>query len=425
MKTAGLKKFLHHNLEIILLSLIPSTLYFKENVNAYFLLAFLFYWLYQRKYRNIDQSLLKGLRLYLLFAVLYITGICVGNLFTSDIASATNFLFKQLTLLAFPVVLSHIQWTEKNKQIFNGIFVGATVVFLTYLWFQVILRIVDTGSLYMVDPLHPTWKYYHFTSGRLSPEVHPTFLSLYLTYCLFYLGSQVGKTGTFLRKAVLYMVMLLFLINLLLLSSRGALLSLLLVFVGHELIKAVLDKSKASLARLFLTGLVVVLIFSGTSVFKRISKISNYFDRPLVEIANIDNSSGNRAQIYLIAGKIIEDNFWLGIGSKNWGTSSKEYYNRYFREDFDYNIDSLNTHNQFLNSWVSWGFFGLIFLGGVVLCPIYISYRAGNAEDCKFLFFFLFVLLTENILDRHRGIIFFSLISSYIMIHAFGRSSDG
>lgn len=418
MTTSSLTYFVRQNLEIILLSMIPATLFLKENVNSYFLLLYLLYWLYKGRYKNIDRSVLRRLRLYFVFVALYIAAICIGNLFSSDIRSANNFLIKQLTLLAFPVLLSHIRWTEKNKKTFNEIFLGATLVFLTLIWLKVIYNIIDAGSLYTLDPAHPTWKYYFFTSGRLSPQVHPTFLSIYIIYCIFYVESRIKRANSLQEKIIHYGLISLFVINLLLLSSRGALLSLLIVFVGYEVIKLITQKDKSAMAKLALMGLGVVLVFSNTSIFSRISKVSNMYDKPLAEIANIHNSIGNRAQIYMISGKIIEENFWLGIGSQNWAAASKEYYDRYFRERFEYDVDTLNTHNQYLNSWVSWGIGGVLLLGCIVFFPIHLSYKSGNIELCKFSIFFLLVLLTENVLDRHRGIIFFSCISSYIILQA-------
>ena len=111
---------------------------------------------------------------------------------------------------------------------------------------------------------------------------------------------------------------------------------------------------------------------------------------------------------------MVKDNFWAGIGTKNWPHMNKEYYLKNYSEDFEYAIETLNTHNQYLNALVSWGIIGLLFFVSIMVFQIYYA-QSYKIDDGMLLFwcFMACLLMTENIINRHRGIIFFSLISAF------------
>ncbi|MHA7829956.1 MAG: O-antigen ligase family protein [Flagellimonas sp.] len=323
---------------------------------------------------------------------------------------ALDLLLKQATILVFPIILNHRDLEQKNLNTVNSVFFYGIFIYICYLYFVVFLKFIELGRWYELDPVHPTWKYYFYTTGRLSPDIHPTFLSMFIVYCINGQWKRIKNVKFGLRKAFYYFIMIVLIITTLLLSSRGALLSLFMVFVLYQITRIFKGQSKG-IIYLAIIILIGAGIYSNTGTFNRVSKLKNVHGKSLVEIANISNSTGKRVQIYLIAKDVVKDNFWTGIGTKNWQLVNRHYYNINHSDDFEYFIDTLNTHNQYLNALVCWGVIGLLLFIIIVVLNIYF----GKTDVSVFLFwcFMAILLFTENILNRHRGVVFFSIVSAF------------
>lgn len=402
------------NIEIVLVGLIFATLILKENINSIFLLAYIFFWLKEKKYNELKEVSLKRFKYYLLFVGSYFLIIFIGIFNSTLYEESTNFLLKQLTILLVPILLINIKWTANKRILLNKIFLLASFLFVLSLYINVIIEYFEIGSFYITDPLHPSWKYYLFTSGRLSPEVHPTYLSVYLVYNIIFIFFMLKKKSKLRVKLIYFLFLILFGMTLIFLSSRGVLLSFFIVFAFYEFYRLIVKKNIYSLIFISILSFLLATVFFGSSqILKRSNKLKKVFNKDYIEIANYNNSLGDRMQINLIAFHTVQNHFWFGIGTKNWEILNKDYYEEYFRNDFEYKIQNLNTHNQYLNSLVSWGIVGLISFLGIIFFQLYFSSKLKNKSLFVFWAFFSIVLLTENMLDRHRGVMFFSVLSGY------------
>lgn len=109
---------------------------------------------------------------------------------------------------------------------------------------------------------------------------------------------------------------------------------------------------------------------------------------------------------------IIEDNIITGVGTGDVKDELQELnYKKGYTGVAEYD---LNSHNQFLNSWIALGLFGFLSLLGVFIV-LFLPYYGENILFVRFLSLSLFLtLMTESFLEVQAGIIPFAFIVSTI-----------
>lgn len=394
------------------MTLVFGTLFIKESLNSITLITYLVFWIVTKKYRRFKIADLRPIGQYLIILIVYLIWIFYRNFESLEWHKATDLLVKQGSLVLFPIILHYSDVRKNEKKILDTIFFYIVFIFCCYLYLNVFLKYLEIGAWYVTDPEHPTWKYPLYSSGRLSPYVHPTFLSMFIVYGIYSYYPTFRSKGKFIGKVVDLFIFISLTITLVLLSSRGVLFSLFILFCLFQ-VRAAIRGKYLGLVYLLFVLLGFCFLFSTYGPFKRISKLRNIVKMDIYEIANTQNSTGKRVQTYLVAMEMIKDNFWLGIGTKNWQKLNKNYYSRNYKSDFEYGIDTLNTHNQYLNALVSWGFIGLILFILIFSYQIYFSSFLDNGTLLFLWGFISILLLTENIMNRHLGIIFLALVSGF------------
>lgn len=132
----------------------------------------------------------------------------------------------------------------------------------------------------------------------------------------------------------------------------------------------------------------------------------------------VENSTNSRLIIWRAAFSLIKENFWTGVG---FGYVTDELVKTYAENDFKKGqLKRYNTHNQYLQVWLAYGFFGFIifFLG---FCLFYVS-AIKNEDDIYLIFLLLssLVFLTETFLSSQSGVVFFAFFNS--LLFAFNKS---
>ena len=160
---------------------------------------------------------------------------------------------------------------------------------------------------------------------------------------------------------------------------------------------------------LVLSILVLLLVVSVFPISKRFSDLFNTSFSENTEVS-ATSSTSIRIAIYKCAiGDVVEAGLF-GFGA---GDVQEKLCECYEETSNILSIGKYNTHNQFLNIWLSYGIIGLL----LFLYFLYINFRlAFLQKDITFLsilIVLLMALLTENILNRQNGILFFGLLINY------------
>jgi O-antigen ligase len=248
---------------------------------------------------------------------------------------------------------------------------------------------------------------YRIAFERLT-QIHPTYFGMYVCFAIAILwvyGAHFFKHRLWLS----IVIQLLLLIALLLLMPKAAILALCLLFVYAMLFLFKTSRSK----KIYLS----LLLICGLSLFyraipvahQRIDEVFFFAENNSPDVIN--NSMNMRRLIFQEDLSLLKKNWLLGLGP----IQLQEQLNLFFYLSSFYAgqaLGSYNTHNEYLNQWLSFGLIGaLLFI--FVLCKHY--RKAFTTKNTLYLFLLIILsvtFFTENVLSRQHGVVFFSLFTS-------------
>jgi O-antigen ligase len=121
--------------------------------------------------------------------------------------------------------------------------------------------------------------------------------------------------------------------------------------------------------------------------------------------------------------------FTIEAGQQSWlfgtGTGDDEdalldtYKKNNFKEGY---IPRFNAHNQFLQTWLGLGIIGLIILILNLFIPLFLAFKERNLYYCIFLILIISFCLTESVLCRQHGVVFYSFFNSLFAFHSLKKN---
>jgi len=110
-----------------------------------------------------------------------------------------------------------------------------------------------------------------------------------------------------------------------------------------------------------------------------------------------------------------QNNLLMGFGT---GDSQDVYNQAYISANLPWaETDSFNIHNMYLESLFSMGLIGAVILILILFGSLYIGFVSKNKPYLIFLTIFMFAGLTESLLNRQYGIIFFLFVNFIFYYH--------
>lgn len=320
----------------------------------------------------------------------------IGLLSSSNLGFATMDLGMKSTFVLFPLYFTLVRPKLDLTKLFQFFFYGC----LFSLMFYGCVGLVS----YFHDGLFPMGSAFSFW-------MHRGYYVTYLVLAFTFLFTEV------IREQKLTLIN----IGVLLLLISGTFfteskMGILIILVNAFLLFFYFLKGKIGWLKSSFT-LVIICLLTLFIVSKMLSG-NNRFSGALynlkIERINITSTESTTARILMweTAFDLIRDNIILGVGT---GDVKDELQKLNYEKGYIGVADSnLNAHNQFLNSWVALGIFGLISLLGVFV-TLCITKEFDNMLFVRFLSFsLLFVFLTESFLEVQAGIIPFAFLVSSI-----------
>jgi O-antigen ligase len=330
-------------------------------------------------------------------------------LYSDDWKAGIFVLDKKFPLFILPIVLGTIPKLERKQ--FEGLmFVGIGSVLAAFIFclLAAVYRHVAgiPGGFFWRDLTDPLEQY------------HPGYLSLYINFLIAWLGiflfekwSTLGLklkilTGCAIGCLYIFLILLSSKIQLL----NVALIALYLVFRFVSLLK---------LKWVVLSGVIVILV-SGLLIrskyvwerFAHISTLDYQLDAPVETF----NELTIRFALVECSWEVISTNYLFGVGA---GDVDHELEKVYYKYDYKFGyLDKQNPHNEYLSQWLATGLIGLLaFLLTIVIPGI----KAVKGKEPAYTIFLLLLVVTflfESVLERQKGIVFFSLFNSLYLFHA-------
>ena len=128
-------------------------------------------------------------------------------------------------------------------------------------------------------------------------------------------------------------------------------------------------------------------------------------------------STSTRIQVWSTTWNLIQKQPLLGTGT---GDVKDELIKSYRASGFNFAADhQFNAHNQFLQSWLALGIFGLFLLASLFIIPIVSFWRKKELLMIIFLVVSYFNLLVESMLEKQDGVVFFALFYSLFLLIPF------
>jgi O-antigen ligase len=322
--------------------------------------------------------------------ILYLLVLVMGLINSIDLETGFRVLETSFSLLALLIILNRIDVYERIvHKIFLSFMVGVLTACIICL-VAALIKYNETGS-------GQVFFYYQLTEVIRS---HPTYLAYYLiasiTYLIYFTYYDIEKA----RKAVWIPVSIFFFLMLMLTGGRTSYISLLMVF-SFFILKFILEEGTKEKKTVFLLVVILLVSLLGISSInyfrKEFSGQNDYWERISLWKSAIDANP----------------NILIGVGTGDYKTVLNAYYQSHQLAKFA--IDSVNSHNQFIQIYFSNGLLGLVSLLILMGRPLYLSTRIQNTLGILLMFPFLTYGITEVFLGRYQGVVFFALIHQLII----------
>ena len=350
--------------------------------------------------------------LFLLFYFCYLIGI----IFTSDINAGVFELEKKLSFVIFPLLLS-----LKFKKIWS--------LNLSYIGFisGTFLITLYGISLVLKSGWEADWKDFSYLSSAISPIHHPSYLAAYLTIsaAFAFIGWR-EKLPFFSLSWIIPFTIFVIVIHGFLQSLSGTLFLLIAIFTF--LLIWLRNKFRRPI---FYTIIIIIPLLGiiGLNTIPNIqsdwkdatSNVIEYSKNPKGFVENSGpslSSSSTRIILWTAAFQIFYKHpFGIGTGNMD-EFMEKELI---ILKQKELTKQNFNPHNQFLQTAVEIGFFGLLLFFAILFSSIYYGLKYKNYLLIFISSNLLFNSLFESMLQRQSGIIFYCfwlcLLSLYLFTH--------
>ncbi|WP_321287358.1 O-antigen ligase family protein [uncultured Sunxiuqinia sp.] len=160
----------------------------------------------------------------------------------------------------------------------------------------------------------------------------------------------------------------------------------------------------------------------GISLYPRIYMSIWEIDTYLKTRAANQHSLAQRIEYTRAAITIIQDHFWLGVGTGNWKKAYAEAYetNQSKMDPARYG----NAHNQYLNYMVKFGFIGLLLITFFIVYPVVKSKAYRSSIFLLFLISMFIANFGDSNFETHVGSNFFIFFYCFFLFPWIDKSSD-
>ena len=344
----------------------------------------------------------KLLALPLLFYFIHLFGLIYTtnyNYAFSDLETKSSLLFIPLLLLSFKPG-SKLLIKLETTFIYGNVF-ASSVCLINSLISYLNVREADV-----------------FFYEKYSFFLHPTYFTIYLNLSLLLVIKRYfNKLILPLAGNFKYLLLILFLFgNITFLTSRAGIVITLLTSLGY-LIYLLLTTRKYRGKYFIHIIVILILFFSQLLVLKNFNRFS-YLKYEVIAAEKVGgktkkyDSEGvtpTRVQLWMNAIEVIKLHPIFGVGT---GDLKDELIRVYWEREGIY----LNPHNQYLQTAASLGIIGLCILLAMLTFPVHDALKKRYPMFILFIAIILLNAVTESILERQAGIVFFSFFYTYFYL---------
>ncbi len=261
-----------------------------------------------------------------------------------------------------------------------------------------------------------------FTYTSLSLFHHPTYFTMYLNFVvgIIYLNN-LKPIKNFKLPTNLSLIIISFLsFFILFASSRIGWISNILIhlFFTSCILYNKKFSRKAIIYFLVLMIPFTTLIYTNKTIQYRFNEIITYTFQK-VDQKKVQSSTSDRKKIWSISFKLIKKKWITGYGT---GQSKKVVQEQFKKDDYDFLFKkNYNSHSQYLQVFLDQGIFGFLLLVFFTFGMLYASLKQKDFVYALFLVIMILNFMTESILERQSGVIFFAFFNTIFFFQWFNK----
>ncbi len=333
-------------------------------------------------------------------------------LYTNHVSDALRYFENKLTFLVLPLFFFFL---PKEKMAFKWTIRG----FLIAVFLLAIQSLVFSFSNYF-----KTHEIGSFISTRFSYQHHPSYASVFYTFALFISWNQRKKNAENYSLYWLIPFSFLIIFAVLCCMSLAGLLFLILFLLAAfiHFLSTKIGKKKTLLFTVISPIVFYVLVLITPPLKSQWDDAKHFtvdfIDNPTTFVSdttNADNGSSVRLIMWTISTQVLTEHP-LGVGTAN----VDDYLYAKLTKLKQYKLAKkyYNPHNQYLQSGIEIGIFGLIVLLFLLFKGITIAWKNRNYLLLFVVLNLAFNMLFESMLQRQSGIIFYTFWITFFV--AFG-----
>ncbi len=354
--------------------------------------------------------LLAGRRMAAL-SIGYFIWVVIGGIYSQFPAEAEKDIVLKIPFAAWPILMGSVAlFREKHRQQLLQWFCVATAAAILFSFLTALYNFAITGD-------QSELYFSKLVSFRMIP---PHYLGMYINFAYgVILYGLLTRRYILGRKWLAYLLLALFCISLVFISVRMQF----IVFVAINLAVFGFFYTRISLGKkiLWMTGIVLVVFSLAWALPGSRSRIRDTVNE-IISFEGMVNDKQTNARVFLWREgiKVCMENFWFGTGTadadaalnKKLEPINAKFWDgthHYYLRDKNYNF-----HNAYLQHWATHGIIGF----AIFLAMFIVPWRARSTpvEAKLFLLVCALSFLTESMLQRQAGVLFFSFFFSVFFV---------
>jgi len=374
-------------------------------------------WQLDSKKNNINSKDLLFIALFSSVLLCYL----ISLLYSSNFQQGLKQIVRVIPLTLFPFIFGFFRkdYYLKEMNRLTNIYLFALFVGLLS------VNIVFFEKLYFLENSH--WKIRQ--EIEKFTDVHGTYISIWLGFGVLLLFSKALTKLSLnsLKNAIFYLtLMCYFVYGQITIGARMPFVITLVLTAGY-FVYNFRSKKGIRIGFSFIAIVALFLLLSKSNIIDKLERVVR-FEHSFPEgdyISEFKNISSEdiRKGIYYCSWILVEEAPFIGHGI---GDVEEKLQNCY-KEKIDSNVYQIflyNSHNQYLQILMSTGVLALLFFVISLLVPVYISLKNNNYLLFSFTVLIIACFLTENVINRHDGVIFYSLFNSILIYNLKGNEES-
>lgn len=338
----------------------------------------------------------------ILFILLYVL-MFVGAFYSDSVEGGFSYVARNVVILLFPITFLNLKPVINPYRLqitLFGLFLG-TILILLGIHVNIITKIFHNGH-----GLESLLK--HFVRVRFVREgiveIHPPYFGLLTVFSFVFLAQQKlvkNKILNILSKALILFYLLLSLYGI---SSFMSILLLFMSIVFYGIFQWRKGRKEPAII------IILLLVFGIIGLSRLNYKVMEKGYNGSTLLGRVEwiffkgKGDTSRPENWKSVVKVIKENFFLGVGSDG-GIERLQEYRDPKSESFR---NRHNAHNQYLETFLRHGFFGLIIFLMIIITLTIEAFKSKDTMFCIFVLFCIVSFITESYIVRQLGTTFFT-----------------